>query len=263
MRRRTRIAAAGATAVVTAVVTAAVTASLLTVPDGPAAQDRSADGVILGEAADHLPSTTAEDWVTYADHVVVVSAVAERRLPPSRQEVDRGEGVIGRQVTLRIDKVLWSRNGATRQAPKTWNYHAFGWQFRDGAVDAPRKMAMHERPRVETGHSYIMAMVWEEARCAPGDEPEPARWRGLGGGSEIPYDAGIIGNGELEGRAHRTAKAVKAPAAGPAAGANAIAALEDRLAGQAAELLAAELKAAKPVAKKRFAASAATAGSGC
>jgi hypothetical protein len=43
--------------------------------------------VILGEAADHLPSTTAEDWVTYADHVVVVSAVAE--LPSERVVVPR------------------------------------------------------------------------------------------------------------------------------------------------------------------------------
>ncbi|MBT2440912.1 hypothetical protein J7E93_12470 [Streptomyces sp. ISL-36] len=272
MRRRTRIAAAGATAVAAAAVTATVlTATNLmnATSNGPAVgQHRPGDGVVLGEAADHLPSTTAVDWVTYADHVVVVSAVAERRIPPSRQELDRGEGVIGRQVTLKIDKVLWSRDGAARPAPKTWDYNAFGWQFTGGAVDAPRKMAMHERPRVEPGHSYIMAMVWEEARCAPGDAPEPARWRGLGEGSEIPYDAGIIGNGELEGRTHKTAKARKAPApaqaSASAAGVNAAdAALEERLAGQAADLLAAELKAARPTAKKQFAASARAAADGC
>ncbi|WP_137994141.1 hypothetical protein [Streptomyces vilmorinianum] len=260
MRRRTRIAAVGATSLAAAL----VTATLLSGSNGAGAPTElgaksQAGSVLLAEASDHLPSETATDWVTYADHVVVVSAVSERRVPASRAEVERGEGVIGRQVTLKIDKVLWSRAGAPKAAPKTWDYNATGWQFTDGKVDAPRKMALHERPRVEPGHTYIMAMVWEEARCSPGDTPEPARWRGLGAGSEIPYDAGIIGNGEFEGGTQKVAKAQKAPAPVSPLGLDATAAvLEERLDGQAADVLAAELKSAKPGVKRQFAAAAGT-----
>jgi hypothetical protein len=35
---------------------------------------------MVAEGDDRLPSTTASDWVTYADHVVVATAASEHRL---------------------------------------------------------------------------------------------------------------------------------------------------------------------------------------
>jgi hypothetical protein len=51
---------------------------------------------------------------------------------------------------------------------------------------------------VEVGHRYVMAMRWEEARCSADGEQTASQWRGLGEGSEIPYDDDTLGRGESE-----------------------------------------------------------------
>jgi hypothetical protein len=197
--------------------------------------------VVMVEGADHLPSEAAADWVTYADHVVVVSAVAEATVPPTQLELDRGEGLIGRTVTLEISEVLWSREGAPMAAPTTWEYAAIGAQFIDGDTTAPLEMALHERPRVEVGHTYVMAIRWEVERCEEG-ETEPAQWRGLGEGSEIPFDDAVLGNGELEGDIQSAQQFAAAAAEETVIG------LEEQVAGQTVDALVSELEAATPVA---------------
>jgi hypothetical protein len=197
--------------------------------------------VIMAEGADRLPSTTAADWVTYADHVVVVAATSEQVMPPSRSELERGEGLLGRKVRLEVKDVLWSREGAPQPAPSNWDYNAIGSVFTNGRVDRPTPVALHERPRFEAGHQYIMAIQWRPARCSPGDAPEPAGWVGLGEGSELPFDGGVIGQGESEGRPQSAAEART-----HAAGAKLDAGLEEELAGGDAVGLAGKLKAATP-----------------
>ncbi|MGW1024171.1 hypothetical protein ACWD4J_10690 [Streptomyces sp. NPDC002577] len=229
MRYRIRLALAGAAAAMVA-----STVVLAAAPDGP----RSGQNIILGQGSDHLPSETASDWVTYADHVVVVTVAGEQEIPPTELEVARGEGVIGRELTLEIEQVLWSRDGAP-QAPSTWNYSAVGYEFKDGDTSNRTKMALAERPRVESGHQYVMAMVWEEAECSDGDEPAPAQWRGLGEGSEVPFDNGVIGQGELAG-VTRSASVARTAAA------DTTGSLEAELAGQGAQALVAALQSATP-----------------
>jgi hypothetical protein len=165
---------------------------------------RSADVAELtvlatGGAGDHLPSTTAADWVTYADHVVVATPVDERVEPPTAAEVDRGEGLVGRTVTLRVDDVLWSRGDPDRPAPQTMSWDAWGWTF-EGEPDNRGRVVGEGTPRVELGHTYLLAIVWEEARCSPGDPRQPAGWQGLGAASTVPFDGGVVGRGEYEGR---------------------------------------------------------------
>ncbi|MFI6575032.1 hypothetical protein ACIBFB_04470 [Nocardiopsis sp. NPDC050513] len=53
---------------------------------------------------------------------------------------------------------------------------------------------------MEVGHDYVIAIDWEEARCTPGDEPQPAMWMGLDNNSVVPADDGVVGNGESGGR---------------------------------------------------------------
>ncbi|MCG5435159.1 hypothetical protein [Micromonospora foliorum] len=250
MRRRIIFAGIGMAAA--ALTAASITASVLTA-DSVSGASAARQGIILGDAVDNLPSQTASDWVTYADHVVVVTATSETVTPPTPTEIARGEGLIGRQVSLRIDDVLWSRAGAPKPAPHVWEYSAFGWQFTEGDTSHRTRMALRDRPRVEVGHRYVMAMVWEEARCSAGDEPEPAQWRGLGEGSEIPYDNNTIGQGELEGRAQTAVEARQMAAeAGPNLG------LKHELAGSGAALLASKLKAAAPLVNKKFSPQSAT-----
>lgn len=207
--------------------------------------------VVMVEGSDHLPSETAADWVTYADHVVVVNAVSEASVPPTQVELDRGEGLIGRTVTLEISEVLWSREGAPTAAPTTWEYTAIGAQFIEGDTAAPLEMALHERPRVEVGHTYVMAIRWEAERCE-GDEVEPAQWRGLGEGSEIPFDDATLGNGELEGEIQSAQQFAAAAAEETVIG------LEEQVAGQSADALVRELEAATPVATTQIDALTAT-----
>ncbi|MCG0288031.1 hypothetical protein [Streptomyces sp. PSAA01] len=239
MRRRTRLALLG-------------TAAALAVGTGLAVSDRDeatarTEDVIVGQGADHLPNRSASDWVTYADHVVVVSATGEKEIAPTQQEVERGEGTVGLTVALTVDKVVWSRPDAHRPAPDTWEYSAMGWQFQGGDTGNRTKMALVDQPRVEPGHRYVMAIRWEAATCSPGDDPEPAQRRGLGEGSEVPFDAGVIGQGELEGRSRTAAQARSAKLeAGDDAG------LEDQVAGRGEDALVQELKAAQPHEPETF-----------
>lgn len=159
--------------------------------------------------SDRLPSTTATDWVTYADHVVVVTPVEQTEVPPAQSELDRGEGLIDRRVTLRVDDVLWSRPDADRPAPATFDWLAAGWMF-DGTPADRGRVAREGEPRLEPGHSYLLAIEWEEARCSPGDAKIPAQWRGLGSFSAVPFDDGVVGQGEFEGRYRSASKAVAA-----------------------------------------------------
>ncbi|MFC8660738.1 hypothetical protein [Streptomyces sp. NPDC057199] len=225
------------------VVTAAVSIGWSAIPaaDTPRAlQDR----IIIAHGADNLPSRTASDWVTYADHVVAVTATAEKETPPAQSELDRGEGLIGRAVTLRIDQVVWSRADAPKAAPSTWVRPSMGWQFTDGDINNRVTVAKADSPRIQAGHSYTIAIVWEENPCSP----EGGRWRGLGAGSTVPYDNNRIGEGELEGR-ERTAEQARQvlDEGGPNIG------LKDEMAGKDTAHLASALMAAEPDESRQFA----------
>jgi hypothetical protein len=236
MRIRTRIAAAVGAFAVASATGIAVAALAAPAPDDLAA---SPPEVLLGDGSDHLPSVTAADWVTYADHVVVVEAVSETVIDPSEQELERGEGIIGRTVTLAIEDVLWSREGAPQAAPETWEFPALGWAFDDGDTANASEMALHDFPRVEVGHQYVMAIRWEEAVCTAGGDSLPAQWRGLGEGSEVPFDGGTLGNGESEG----TVQDAEAFAA--ATDVHIDEGVEELLVGQGADAIASALEAAK------------------
>nr|WP_152992337.1 hypothetical protein [Nonomuraea pusilla] len=241
MRRIIRVAAGLGTAAAVAVAGLAAADAA----DGPPQRERV---VALAHGDDRLPSTTATDWVTYADHVVVVSATSEQPVPPTRTDVERGEGLMGRKVGLEVQNVLWSRPDAARPAPEAWEYNATGWTFTDGNLDNPTVLAMEGRPRIEPGHRYILAIAWQGPRCAEGDAPEPGRWMGLGEGSELPFDGGVIGQGELQGEVRTVAEArALAADAGPNAG------LKEDMVGRGADDLAAALKAAAPGQKQQFA----------
>ncbi len=152
-------------------------------------------GVVTGapQADDVLPSMTGTDWVTYADQVVVVRPTAEREVPAASEEgteageegTEAGEGYIGRAATLTVDEVLWTRAGAPA-APDAVDVGVAGWVFKDGQR---RKFAVHDTPRLENGHTYIVAL----ARLDDGS------WSALGSDGILPYDNAVIGDGESQG----------------------------------------------------------------
>ena len=210
---------------------------------------QSAPAVTVGHAADHLPNESATDWVTYADHVVLVSPVSETEVPPSATEVARGEGLIGRSLDLRVERVLWSREGGPA-APEQIDWHAFGWQFTGGDLSARTPLAAEDAPRLEVGHQYVLAVRWEPARCTEGDTV-PARWQGLGADAIVPADSGVIGRGELEG-SYRSVARTRARPKAPSVGTS----LEDQLAGGTVVDLQGVLAATAPQPEQEAAASA-------
>jgi hypothetical protein len=131
--------------------------------------------IIMAEGAGHLPDQTAENWVTYADHVVAATVTAEAHGKPDKTTLEKGEGVISRRVTLRVDEVLWSAKQPDKPVPTEFDLPAWGSAFKNGRPDMPKRLAAGDSPRLEPGHSYILALEWEEARCGPGDPMQPAQ----------------------------------------------------------------------------------------
>ncbi|WP_411082104.1 hypothetical protein [Streptomyces sp. cmx-18-6] len=201
---------------------------------------------VKGEGKDLMPSRTAQDWVTYADHVVVATPTSEKELAPDQSEIDRGEGIIGREVHMKVEKVLWSRADAAQPAPASWPRNSSGWVFEGGDVGNRAEFALTERPRIELGHRYIIALAWQGAKCSEGDAEEPARWMGLGEGSTVPYDDDTIGKGEMEGEEQSAGKAAAVSDSDDPEPR-----LEDELAGKDSDALVSALRAVRPAVADR------------
>ncbi|MFD5553323.1 hypothetical protein ACFWIA_05720 [Streptomyces sp. NPDC127068] len=234
------------TAVTAAVALGAVAFATHDPSEAPA--DRPGLSVITAHGKDRLPAATAADWVTYADHVVVVTPVAEREIAPGQEEIERGEGVIFRDVTLRVDRVLWSRPAPDLPAPPSFSWTAYGWQFTEGSLANRTEMAGDEEPRIESGHSYVMAVEWAEPHCTPGDAQAPGQWRGLGADSTIPFDNGVLGQGESAG----TVVSPQPQRAAVVDPSDPHRTLEAQVAGQSAEHLTSVLNSAVPGQRKQI-----------
>jgi hypothetical protein len=211
------------------------------VTEAPATEP-TAETVVTGEGRNRTGSTTADDWATYADHVLVVTVADEVRHQASAGEIERGEGMIGRTVKLRVDKVLWSAPDAPQPAPAKLDLSAAGWVFNDeeGRADGVKFVLRHSS-RLDKGHTYVKAVEWIDDPCS--DDPKRGSWAGLGSGDTIPYDKGVLGAGEHEGRM-QTLEQAKAEfqAHGVAVGSD----LRAQMTGASLDRLTASLKDAKP-----------------
>jgi hypothetical protein len=155
--------------------------------------------VAVVDGDDRLPSTTAADWVTYADHVVVVTPQSETSSTPSEDERARGEGVTTRTLQLTVSQVVWSKADAQVPPPAVFAWNAYGWTWHD-SPDQRVKLVDPEEPRMELGHTYVMAIEWVPAHCTDEGTPIAGAWRGLGSGSTLPYDSRTLGVGEVGDR---------------------------------------------------------------
>jgi hypothetical protein len=136
--------------IVTASVTLALAATACT-------GDAPADTLSVGSAADLYPSQRIADWVSYADHVVYFTVMGERELPWGEHEKTHGEGMVDREVTLRIDRVLWSGKGAPApELPDEFSMVTWGWTLKE---NKRTPFAAHGGPRLEAGSSYLAALI--------------------------------------------------------------------------------------------------------
>lgn len=193
----------------------------------------SASPVQFVDAEDVRPSQTLSDWVTYADYIAVVTVQTDSLREPTKTEVKRGEGSMLRDLVMSVDEVLWTAPNAAAKLPTAIEWTAIGSAFSNGGKDTVR-LAIRDTPRLEQGHSYILALYRHPEVCSEGDEQKPY-WDGLGAGSVVPYDSRSIGQGESAGSAQTVAKA-----------ADQVGSVEAKFAGQDAGSLAKALSEATP-----------------
>ncbi|MFJ5276116.1 hypothetical protein [Streptomyces parvulus] len=141
-----------------------------------------------GIPSDSHPSRTAEDWVTNADHVVVATPTAEQ--DTNRRTFAKGavQYRTDRAVTFRTDKVLWSSPRPRQRIGQGFDMVGAGWNvYRDSGERTKRTTAA--APRLESGHTYLLALRWVSGR-----------WVVLGEGAAVPFDHQTVGEGEWCGR---------------------------------------------------------------
>ena len=140
-----------------------------------------------GTASDYYPSQTAEDWVAYADHVVVASPV--READTNRQDYTKGsiQYDVDRAVTFRTDRLLWSAGRPRHRIGDSFAMVAPGWRvYRSGTRV---KRTATDAPRLELGHTYLLALRWGDGQ-----------WTVLGEGASVPFDDHTGDRGEWCGR---------------------------------------------------------------
>ena len=151
--------------------------------------------------------------------------------------------MIGRTVRLRVDRVLWSAPDAPRPAPATLEMPVAGWIFNNNDGQGTRTFALRHSSRIETGHTYVKAIEWIDGPCS--DDPNRGKWDGLGSGDVIPFDGGVLGAGEFEGRVQTLDEAeARARTLAPVARF-----LRDQLVGEPVETLIAALSTTSPSAE--------------
>ncbi|MBK8461421.1 MAG: hypothetical protein IPL43_15620 [Micropruina sp.] len=164
----------------------------------PSVVDRNAPAPVIGDGRDRRGSKSASDWATHAEYVVAFTVVGEVRGEMLEEERERQEGMISREVIVRVDRVLWESPDDKEIAPVEIRFQAVGWVFNNNNGVGERPFAMGNAPRLELGHSYVKALDWEDDPCS--SDPHDGDWHGLGAWGTIPFDNGILGVGEIEGR---------------------------------------------------------------
>ena len=174
MKRKHAVFAAAALAVLVA---ASITAVVV---------HRDAGHVISGAEFDTLlPSDTVSDWVSYADYVVEAEATSDTKLPPTDPELQDGEGLSIRMVSMTVQSVVWRSASPTHQLPSTFSLPSGGWSFHKGQPDVPFRMA--DVAQLEIGHTYLLPLVYVVTI---------SDWNTPGPFSVLPFDSQVVGHGE-------------------------------------------------------------------
>lgn len=123
-------------------------------------------GQVASSGCELLPSDGAQDWVTYGDYLVELTAVSVTRIPPSSDETDSGPAHIGRSVTMAVSKSLWRRPSARGlpELPETLPIFNGAWEVH-GTTERPVLAGLEW---LEPGEKLLPILSYTN----PGDGPE-------------------------------------------------------------------------------------------
>lgn len=77
-----------------------------------------------------FPMETMGDVGAHADAVVLATVLSEEELGDP-EVVERGEGLVGRRITLRLDRTLWQKRNVL-SPPKTFDTAGGSWSYNQG-----------------------------------------------------------------------------------------------------------------------------------
>ncbi|HEX8001588.1 MAG TPA: hypothetical protein VF519_02720 [Mycobacteriales bacterium] len=114
---------------------------------------------VFAESDAPFPSDSASDVISFADHVVLVTAVAEKEVTPTATPTASGTGgtTVARDVTFRIDRALWTHPKA-RAAPPQFTARWWGWLV-EGRKRTP--IAVTGTPWVFVGGQYVVPIAYD------------------------------------------------------------------------------------------------------
>ena len=151
--------------------------------------------LVVGEGSDRFPSETLSDVSSYADQLSVVTVVDESEIAPPSEVVERGEGYVGRTVTLRIEQTVWKRKGGPT-ARGTIRTTVQGWVLQDGVR---RPFAVAGGPRLELGGRYLAPLL-----RVSGNE-----WITLSSGATLPLEGDVATTAGVAGHASPIGEAMQ------------------------------------------------------
>jgi hypothetical protein len=147
---------------------------------------------IVAAADSAIPMDTLQDWVTYGDYLVEFVVVSEERIPPPKEELDRGEGTIGRRITIELSKPFWSRPTLRDglKAPSTIVTGGGFWAFH-GKTEQRVRIDDHDWLAVNSRYLAILSYIDEEYAVNPQKSPSSAspHWGPL---TYMSYAEGVI-----------------------------------------------------------------------
>lgn len=148
----------------------------------------AAPAVIIADTDQLLPSATLTDWRSFSDHLVMVRVLGEQKLEPSAEEIAAGEGYIPRAITLSVESVLWSRDGAPA-APVEFTTDLDGWSFKGDELTPIR---LEGEPMMSVGKDYVMPIVY----LAQSDKVITPGWSPLAPDAISPYESGVLSDND-------------------------------------------------------------------
>jgi hypothetical protein len=106
-----------------------------------------------------LPGETLAEWVRHGDQLSVISVTDETR-PAVWPAYRNTGGLVGRKVTVRVERTLWRGPGAPR-AGRVLRFGVWGWMYDDDQSphSSRAKLVAEGTTRMEVGRRYLAVLV--------------------------------------------------------------------------------------------------------
>jgi hypothetical protein len=122
-------------------------------------EERGGMSVIPEASLDYgIPGETVADWARHGDQLSVVSVTRESK-PAEWPEYRNSGGLVGRYVTVEVERTLWRRDGAPRAARRL-RMNVWGWMYDDDQdPDSARyELVAEGTTRMEPGERYLAVL---------------------------------------------------------------------------------------------------------